>query len=161
MITKLIFVCTENTCQSPMAETIFKHMDHALDLDVYSRGLVVLFPEPVNPKAEKVLGTHGMLMENHVTRQFKAEEVDEQTLVLVMTTVQKRRLATDFFINDNVYTIREFAGIHGDITDPYGKGIEEYETCFMELFELMDKVIYRLLYGRLPEGAEAKSEEGA
>lgn len=156
MITKLIFVCTENTCQSPMAETIFKHIDHDLDLEVFSRGLVVLFPEPVNPKTEKVLGTHGMLVENHVTRQFKAEEVDSQTLILTMTVMQKRRLATDFFINDNVYTIREFAGIHGDIADPYGKGIEEYETCFTELYELMDKVIYRLFYGRLPEDAAEK-----
>ena len=148
MITKLIFVCTDNTCQSPMAETIFKHMDHDLDLEVFSRGLVVLFPEPVNPKTEKVLGTHGMVMGNYVAKQFKAEEVDAQTLVLTMTVAQKRRLATDFFVNDNVYTIGEFAGVHEDIADPYGKGSEEYETCFNELYELMDKVAYRLLYGK-------------
>lgn len=158
MITKLIFVCTENTCQSPMAETIFKHIDHDLDLEVYSRGLVVLFPEPVNPKTEKVLGTHGMLLKNPLTQQFKAEEVDEETLVLAMTTMEKRRLATDFFVNDNVYTIGEFAGVHKDIADPYGKGIEEYEACFNELYELMDKVIYRLLYGRLPEDGKDKEE---
>ena len=55
MITKLIFVCTENTYQSPIAETIFKNINRDLDLLVCSRGLVVLFPEPVNPKAETVL----------------------------------------------------------------------------------------------------------
>lgn len=151
MITKLIFVCTENTCQSPMAETIFKAIDHDLDLEVNSRGLVVLFPEPVNPKAEQVLGTHGMIMEQHVTRQFRQEEVDEDTLILTMTVVQKRRLATDFFINDNVYTIREFAGERGDVEDPYGQSAEAYEHCFDEIYALMDRVIYRLLYGRLPE----------
>lgn len=151
MITRLIFVCTENTSQSPMAETIYKSIRHDLDLEVFSRGLVVLFPEPVNPKAEQVLGTHGMIMEKHITTQFRQDEVDENTLILTMTVVQKRRLATDFFINDNVYTIREYAGEHGDVEDPYGQATEAYERCFDELYELMDRVIYRLLYGKLPE----------
>lgn len=158
MITKLIFVCTDNTCMSPIAETIFRNADHDLDLEVSSRGLVVLFPEPVNPKAETVLATHGLIMNNHTARQFKAEEVDEETLILTMSTVQKRRLATDFFINDNVYTLPEFAGIHGDVDDPYGKDIESYEACYTKLYDLMQNVIYRLLYGRLPETVKQEEE---
>lgn len=157
MITKLIFVCTENTCMSPIAETIFKNENHDLDLEVSSRGLIVLFPEPVNPKAETVLATHGLIMNNHTARQFKAEEVDAETLILTMNTVQKRRLAIDFFINDNVYTLPEFAGVHGDVDDPYGKEAEAYEACFTKLQELIKNVIYRLLYGKLPDAA--KQEE--
>lgn len=151
MITKLIFVCTENTVQSPMAETIFKNIDHDLDLAVCSRGLVVLFPEPVNPKTETTLATHGMLMGTHTSCQFSREEVDEQTLILTMTVAQKRRLATDFLINENTYTIREFSGEHGDLCDPYGQSPNAYEECFSELYALMQKVIYRLLHGHLPE----------
>ncbi len=151
MITKLIFVCTENTCQSPMAATIFKSLEHDLDLEVCSRGIVVLFPEPVSPKAEQVLATHGFLMEQHTTRQFRQDEVDQDTLVLTMTVVQKRRLATDFYVNDNVYTLREYAGEYGDVEDPYGQNVEGYERCYNEIRTLMDRVIYRLLYGKLPE----------
>ena len=51
----LIFVCTGNTCRSPMAETIYKSLDRESDINVSSRGLVVLFREPINPKAEIVL----------------------------------------------------------------------------------------------------------
>lgn len=158
MITKLIFVCTDNTCMSPMAETIFRNENHELDLEVSSRGLVVLFTEPVNPKSETVLATHGLIMSNHTSHQFKAEEVDAETLILTMNTVQKRRLAIDFFINDNVYTLPEFAGVHGDVDDPYGKEIEEYEACYNRLQELMQNVIYRLLYGRLPDAAKQDDE---
>lgn len=154
MITKLIFVCTENTCQSPIAETIFKALNHDLDIDVYSRGLVVLFSEPINPKSETVLATHGMLPDNHMSHQFHPEEIDEGTLILTMNTVQKRRLATDFIINENTYTIREFAGEHGDISDPYGHDAEAYETCYHELYDLMQRVIYRLMYGELPPEEE-------
>ncbi len=160
MITKLIFVCTENTYQSPIAETIFKNINRDLDLLVCSRGLVVLFPEPVNPKAETVLATHGMLIENYTTKQFRKEEVDEETLILTMTIAQKRRLATDFFINDNAYTIKEFAGEHGDVTDPYGQNTPAYEACFSELFTLMHKVIYRLLYGHVPEESSDLDSNG-
>lgn len=154
MITKLIFVCTDNTCMGPIAETIFRNENRDLDLDISSRGLVVLFPEPVNPKAETVLATHGLIISSHTAHQFKAEEVDEETLILTMNTVQKRRLATDFFINDNVYTISEFAGVHKDVDDPYGKETKDYEACFTQLYELMQNVIYRLLYGRLPEAVK-------
>lgn len=160
MITRLIFVCTENTCQSPMAETIFMNIDHDLDLEVCSRGLVVLFSEPMNPKVEQVLASHGMVREQNGTRQFRKEEVDAHTLLLTMTVMQKRRLATDFFVNENVYTIREFAGVHGDVLDPYGKTLEEYEVCFEELYTLMGRVIYRLMYGKLPdEIPETRKEE--
>lgn len=151
MITKLIFVCTDNTCLSPMAETIYQNIEHDLDLSVCSRGLVVLFPEPVNPKAETVLATHGMLIGTRTTTQFRTDEVDDQTLLLTMTVSQKRRLATDFFINDNVFTIREFAGLHGDVPDPYGQDPQAYEACFSELSSLMRLVIYRLLHGTLPD----------
>lgn len=143
---------------SPMAETIFKNENHDLDLSVSSRGLVVLFPEPVNPKVETVLATHGLIMNNHTARQFKAEEVDGETLILTMNTVQKRRLAIDFFINDNVYTLPEFAGVHGDVDDPYGKEAEAYEACYTKLQELMQGVIYRLLYGKLPDTAKQEEE---
>lgn len=159
MITRLIFVCTDNTCLGPIAETIFKHSDHDLDLDVCSRGLVVLFPEPVNPKAETLLATHGMLMGARTTKQFCREEVDSQTLILTMTITQKRRLATDFFVNDNVFTIKEFAGGHGDVSDPYGKDQAAYEECFAELSNLMEFVIFRLLHGKLPEAPEDMPHE--
>ena len=52
---KLVFVCTGNTCRSPMAEVIYKNLDKESDVKVISRGLVVLFNEPINPKAEVVL----------------------------------------------------------------------------------------------------------
>ena len=62
---KVIFVCMGNTCRSPMAATIMKHELEKCGLDhiaVESRGLVVLFPEPYNPKAVAVASKHGMII---------------------------------------------------------------------------------------------------
>lgn len=49
-INKIIFVCNGNTCRSPMAATIMGTFLQDTDILVQSRGMVVLFPEPYNPK---------------------------------------------------------------------------------------------------------------
>ena len=49
---KVIFICMGNTCRSPMAATIMTKL--MPDIRVESRGMVVLFPEPYNPKAVAV-----------------------------------------------------------------------------------------------------------
>ena len=52
---RLIFVSNSDTCRGPMAEAILKSKFLLSELEVESRGLVVLFPEPVNQKAEAIL----------------------------------------------------------------------------------------------------------
>ena len=49
---KVIFVCNGNTCRSPMAATVMANLKQ--DIISESRGMVVLFPEPYNPKAVAV-----------------------------------------------------------------------------------------------------------
>ena len=51
---KLIFVDTNDNCRAPMAEMILKRKFLTNPLTIESRGMVVLFPEPLNPKAEAV-----------------------------------------------------------------------------------------------------------
>ena len=46
---RLIFVSNSDTCRAPMAKGIMRSKYLLSDLEVDSRGLVVLFPEPVNP----------------------------------------------------------------------------------------------------------------
>ena len=49
---KLIFVDTNDNCRAPMAKFILKRKFLTNPLTIESRGLVVLFPEPMMPKAE-------------------------------------------------------------------------------------------------------------
>ena len=59
---KVIFVCNGNTCRSPMAATIFSSVKNDDKLLVASRGMVVLFDEPYNPKAVAVCAAHDMIL---------------------------------------------------------------------------------------------------
>ena len=86
---KLIFVSTSNVSRSPMAEAIYKGLDDGTQMEVISRGLVVLFEEPGSMKAEAVLNNHKLSMGEHVSRQLMESDIDVNTLVITMSERQK------------------------------------------------------------------------
>ena len=43
-----------------------------------------------------------------------------------------------------VFTLCEYAGVEGDISDPYGGDVAEYEECAQKLWELLQKVAEKL-----------------
>lgn len=141
---KIIFICMEDTSRAPMAEAIYHSLVSESEIDTLSRGLVVLFPEPYNPKAEIVLKNHNMSLENHVAMQLQKEDITEHTLLLTMSYQQKMKVIEEYDITENVYTMKEFVGEEGDVLDPYGKTVLEYEDCFVELSRLMKKMVIKL-----------------
>jgi len=141
---KIIFVCTGNTCRSPMAATIYRSLETNSDIKVTSRGLVVLFPEPSNPKADTVLKSHNLELGGRISKGLKNSDIDENTLILTMTEKQKKSVIENFEYEDNVYTIKEFVGESGDVTDPYGGTLIDYEECYVELARIVKKTVYKL-----------------
>lgn len=141
---KVIFVCKENVYLSPMAEWIFKSILMDKTKEIYSRGLVVLFPEPRNMKVTDVLMNHAVPCEEQTSKELTAEDVDEGTLVIAMNFTEKVKLVEDFGLTENVYTLKEFVEEEGDVTDPYGGDEEAYESSYVELKDLLYKMKKRL-----------------
>ena len=141
---KIIFVCTDNTCRGPMAEVIFKGLALEMGIEAISRGLIVLFPEPSNPKAEMVLRNHELLLENHTSQKFECEDIKENTLILTMTEKEKRMIQDEFEGQEAVFTLKEFAEEEGDVIDPYGGDLMDYENCYTDLARLIKKTVVRL-----------------
>lgn len=137
-------MCTGNTCRGPMSEVIFRSLDTESEITVISRGLVVLFEEPSNPKADTVLRNHNLTIEEHTSKPLIQEDIQENTLILTMTEEQKEKVLREYDDCQSVYTLREYVGEEGDVSDPYGKTLTDYEECYIELARLIKKTIYKL-----------------
>ena len=138
---KLIFVSGSDTSTSPMAEAILQSKYLLEDILVDSKGLVVLFPEPINPKAEAVLVSNGLSMKDHTSEPLSSEDFDERTLILTMDYAQKENILTDYDKVKNVYTVGEYIKKNDEIRDPYGGDLSDYGRCFEQLRALITELV--------------------
>lgn len=143
---RVIFVCNGNTCRSPIAATIMNSVKKNRELEVLSRGMVVLFDEPYNPKAVAVCAAHDLIMPNNPATQLAKEDFDNDTLVLTMSKTQKDKIYAEYDNAINVYTLAEYAKepMELEVQDPMGKGIDEYKKCYDSLYELVSKAADRM-----------------
>lgn len=142
---KLIFVCMDNSCRSPIAAAIMKDINQMPELEITSRGIIVLFPEPYNPKARAILAGSNIILENGTSIGLENSDFSEDTLVLTMDRDEKQKVQSEFENNKNVYTIMEFAGGSGDIFDPYGGDSDVY-ALFFESIKTWVTQVHNTLY---------------
>ncbi len=138
LVDKVIFVCTDNTCRSIMAEAVMRSVLRNRKIDVASRGLVVLFPEPLNPKAVAVLAGNQMMPAKKCSEALEAEDITENTLILTMTAKEAATVRERFPERERVFTLGEFVGRPGDIEEPHGGTLAEYGACY-EYIDLLVK----------------------
>ncbi|MEE1086303.1 MAG: L-threonylcarbamoyladenylate synthase [Schaedlerella sp.] len=140
---RIVFVSEEDTCLGPMAAEILRNKELFQEYVIDSRGMVVLFPEPVNQKAEAVMRSAGMSMEDHQAIAFSESDTEGDILVLAMSDDLKNKLKAKYPSMNHLYTFSEFVG-EDEIDDPYGKVLAEYGKIFEKISMMMDKLADKL-----------------
>ena len=79
---RITFVSGTDSARGPMCAELLRHCDLKQEYVIDSRGMVVLFPEPANQKAEAVMKSVQMTLEGHSSLQLDPEEIQEDTLIL-------------------------------------------------------------------------------
>ena len=141
---RVVFVSQTDTCRGPMAAEIFRQKRLRQEYVVDSRGMVVLFPEPANQKAEAVMRSAGLTLSAHTAMPFSEKEIAEDILVLTMDETQKNKIITEYEGAVSVYTLSEFVEDDTEILDPYGMALNNYGECFEKISMLINKLTDKL-----------------
>lgn len=139
---KICFVCTGNTCRSPMAEKLMKkHLDDmkVKDVDVSSLGISVIKGQKMNDLANNALKPYGIRRSARKAKQLRACDLKKDILFITMTAEQKQC----FGENKNVFSLGELVGGE-DILDPYGFGQDVYDQTAKQLNEYIHKLAQNL-----------------
>lgn len=140
---RIMFVAESGTSRAPMAVGIMGEYTLKHPVEVIARGLVVLFPEPLNQKAEAVMISNGINLEGYMSTQLAEEDLTEDTLVLVMERTQLEKILEKYenANPENVFVLTELVGEELEIVNPYGGSLQVYGLCY----ESMRKTIRKLV----------------
>ena len=137
----ITFVCTGNSCRSPMAEAIFKRMlADSLGCDpgalssrsfaVHSAGLAAYGGGPAAENARNVVRDYRADLDDHVSRQLSREMADLSDRLVVMTREHREMICRSW---PEFATKTEVLAGDRDIGDPVGQSIERYRDCAQDI----------------------------
>ncbi len=111
---RVLFVCTGNTCRSPMAEAMMRKIaeDEKIPVEVRSAGVAAMVGSSASPQAISVLKEKG------IDHQHRSQSTTEELLqwaewIFTMTTSHKQMLIQQYpQFAEKMYTLKEYASPH-------------------------------------------------
>lgn len=153
----ILFICTGNTCRSPMAAFLAKSMISARQLNwqVSSAGLHAISGDKMTSPAVNAMIRRHVVVEQHQAQPVTEALVKSADVVFTMTDAHRFALVERFpSCEDKIHNLARFASFdhpHSegayDIVDPFGGSDETYEACATALERMIEQVLDKLERG--------------
>jgi len=156
---RLLYVCTGNTCRSPLAEALTRRALQERGwqgVEVASAGVAAMAGGDASHGSLRVARRHGLSLEGHRSRPLTPETVEWAHLILTMSASHLGGVVLAGG-GERAAVITEFAaglapdadpgersGVPDGVPDPFGGDEEEYEGTYRALQELVERVLDRL-----------------
>ncbi len=145
IVYNIVFVCTANSCRSPMAEGILKSLIKQKGLknvSVSSCGTIQNSGFPATPNAILAISELGYSIRNHRSKSITKKILKDADLFLCMENLHKRHiLKLEPNLQDRTFLLTEFAGKHGEILDPIGQNIDTYRKVAGDIQRYVKRIV--------------------
>ena len=126
---RVLFICTGNTCRSPMAEGYLKHKG----ISAFSRGLCA-DGSAVSFNSKEVMAELGIVISGHISKSLKAEDLLEAEKIICMSHSHKTAVLS-------VADEKKVFVLGNGICDPYGGDMETYRICRNQITDELDRLL--------------------
>lgn len=133
---EILFVCTGNTCRSPMAAALLndKAQKRGLPIHASSAGLAAFTGDSASENAIKVMKEIGVDISSHRATRLSIYAIDSSDVVVCMSRSHKAALPD----------LKKIITFKNDVTDPYASDVDVYRNCRDELSHSIDELIETL-----------------
>lgn len=143
---KIIMVCTANTCRSPMAEVLMRDalFERKIQgVEVASAGVSAYSGAPAMYEAIETMDEYRLDLRYHRSKPLGAVW-SEGSLVLCMTKGHLMAVKMAYPQAD-AHLLMEYAGLPGDISDPFAMGIASYRRAAADIWRAVNAIADKLM----------------
>ena len=144
-ILRVCFVCTGNTCRSPMAQAVTNHLAKKLgrDLTAFSRGLYALDGDPIASCAIAALEGAGIEpTADHDYRRHTARNLTDTTAEGFDLLVGMGKSHVMELMMRYPHLARRILCMPVSIPDPFGGDLSVYEACRAEIQKGVEALLF-------------------